>query len=96
MVRSCRGGSVGLVAEGGPGDASGSAARLRCIQPTFGARAEAAPISPPTARRMTYFGGSLDGGGPMMNVDVKEVCTVAVGGGLGGRGQYGGRRGCVV
>eukprot|EP00621_Florenciella_sp_RCC1693_P003698 CAMPEP_0182524758 /NCGR_PEP_ID=MMETSP1323-20130603/2010_1 /TAXON_ID=236787 /ORGANISM="Florenciella parvula, Strain RCC1693" /LENGTH=204 /DNA_ID=CAMNT_0024733377 /DNA_START=465 /DNA_END=1081 /DNA_ORIENTATION=- len=31
-----------------------------------------------------YFGGSLDGGGPMMNVDVKEVCTVAVGGGGGG------------
>ena len=34
--------------------------------PIFGASAEAAPISPPTARRITYLGGSLLGGGPMV------------------------------
>merc|ERR1719237_1929662 len=34
--------------------------------PIFGASDEAEQTSPPTARMMTYFGGSLLGGGPML------------------------------
>merc|ERR1719333_462562 len=37
--------------------------------PIFGAREEALPTSPPTARMITYFGGSFDGGGPMLFLD---------------------------
>ena len=36
--------------------------------PIFGAKEDAEPTSPPTARMITYFGGSLLGGGPMVAV----------------------------
>merc|ERR1719460_214530 len=38
--------------------------------PILGASDDAEPISPPTARMITYLGGSFDGGGPM----VLSVC----------------------
>merc|ERR1719422_1385802 len=34
--------------------------------PIFGASDDAAAISPPTVRMITYLGGSFDGGGPMV------------------------------